>query len=149
MMDIYTSEMSDMKVITRILAMALILCLSLMVFGCAQPPVDNGGESSTPSSESTEPSTEASQPNDDKVTYTVHVVDESGKPVTGGMIQFCLDSCMPAMLDAQGTASMKLAPANYKVSFTMMPAGYALAGDKTEFYFDEGSFEMTIVLKAA
>ena len=138
-----------MKTITRILAMALILCLGLMIFGCAQTPADNGGESSTPSTESSEPSTEASQHNDDKVTYIVHVVDESGNPVTGGMIQFCLDSCMPCVLDAQGTATMKLAPADYKVSFTMMPAGYALAGEQTEFYFAEGAYEMTIVLKAA
>lgn len=149
MMDIYTSEMILMKMIRRFLAMALILCLCLMAFGCAQPPVDNGGESSTPSSEPTVPSSEASQPNDGKVTYTVHVVDEAGKPVTGGMIQFCLNSCMPCMLDAQGNATMKLTPANYKVSFTMMPAGYTLAGDKTEFYFEAGSYEMTIVLKAA
>ena len=138
-----------MKTITRILALVLILCLSVTIFGCAQPQVDNGGESSTPSTEASEPSTEASQPNDDKASYIVHVVDESGKPVTGGMIQFCLDSCMPCMLDAQGTATMKLVPANYKVSFTMMPAGYALAGEQTEFYFAEGAYEMTIVLKAA
>ncbi|MBE6959112.1 MAG: hypothetical protein E7448_00090 [Ruminococcaceae bacterium] len=138
-----------MKTILRILALAMILCLSLTIFGCTQPPVDNGGESSTPSTEPSEASTEASQPDDGKVTYTVHIVDESGNPVTGGMIQFCVDSCIPCVIDADGNAIMKLAPANYKVSFTMMPAGYALAGETTEFYFDEGSYEMTIVLKTA
>lgn len=145
-----------MKTITRILAIALILCLGLVMFGCTQSPAENGGDGSTPTTTPTEASTGATQPTtetgnspDGMVTYTVHVVDESGNSVTGGMIQFCLDSCMPAMLDAQGNATMKLAPANYKVSFTMMPTGYALAGEAAEFYFDEGSYEMTIVLKAA
>ena len=138
-----------MKNMIRIFAMVLVLCLSFCFFGCTQPAVENGGESSVPTTEATEASTEVSQPQDDKVTYTVRVVDESGNPVTGGRIQFCLDSCMPCMLDAQGVATMKLDPANYKVSFTMLPTGYALAGDKTEFYFEAGSYEMTIVLKAA
>lgn len=138
-----------MKTMIRILVMAMILCLSLAIFGCAQPPVDNGGESGAPSTESTDASTEASQPDDGKVSYTVRVVDESGNPVTGGMIQFCLDSCIPCVLDAQGCATMKLTPANYKVSFTMLPTGYVLAEDKTEFYFESGSYELTIVVKAA
>ena len=77
------------------------------------------------------------------------VVDESGKPVTGGMIQFCLDTCMPCPLDANGVASMKLKEADYKVSFTVMPTGYALAGSETEFHFADGSYEMTITLKTA
>lgn len=138
-----------MKNLTRILALALVLCLSLSFFGCTQSPAENP-EVSTPSTEATIPTTEATEPTDDgKETYTVKVVDENGNPVTGGMIQFCLDSCMPCMLDAQGIATMNLVPANYKVSFTMMPAGYVLAGEATEFYFDAGSYELTIVLKAA
>ena len=139
-----------MKMMIRIFAMVMVLCLSLSFFGCTQAPAGNTEESTAPSTEATTPTTESTEPTDDgKETYTVKVVDENGNPVTGGMIQFCLDTCMPCMLDAQGVASMKLVPANYKVSFTMLPAGYALAGEATEFYFDEGSFEMTIVLKAA
>ena len=138
-----------MKTITQILAMVLILCLSFSAVGCTQKPAENGGETSVPTTEATTPSSEATEPNDGTVQYTVRVVDENGNPVTGGMIQFCLDSCMPAMLDAQGVATMKLAPANYKVSFTMLPTGYELAGEQTEFYFEEGSYEMTIGLKAA
>ena len=130
--------------------LALVLCLSLSFFGCTQTPAEKPEEGSAPSTEATIPTTEATEPTDDgKETYTVKVVDENGNPVTGGMIQFCLDSCIPCMLDAQGIATMNLVPANYKVSFTMMPSGYALAGEATEFYFAEGSFEMTIVLKAA
>ena len=131
-----------------ILILCALLCLSCVLCACGEPPTDNPGESeSTSTTSSTE---ESKKPNEDgKVTYTVKVVDENGDPVTGGMIQFCLDACMPCPLDANGVASMKLTEANYKVSFTMIPTGYALAGDKTEFYFDSGSYEMTITLKAA
>lgn len=138
-----------MKAFIRILILVMVLSLSLCIFGCTQAPVDNGSESTTPSTEATTPSSQPTQPDDGKVTYTVKVVDEAGNPVTGGMIQFCLDSCIPCMLDAQGMATMKLAPANYKISFTMLPAGYVLAGEETEFYFDAGSYELTITLKAA
>ena len=133
-----------------ILILCVLLCLSFALCACTEAPEDNNGES-TGASTGTSTSTEESSlpPDDGKVTYTVHVVDENGKPVTGGMIQFCLNACMPCMLDANGIASMKLEEADYKVSFTMMPAGYALAGDKTEFYFEDGSYEMTITLKAS
>ena len=131
-----------------IMIVSVLLCLSCLLCACDQPVVADGEEGS---SSVTTSSTEGSQkPVDDgKVTYTVKVVDEAGNPVTGGMIQFCLNSCMPCPLDANGVATMKLAEADYKVSFTIIPAGYALAGDKTEFHFENGSYEMTLILKAA
>jgi len=147
-----------MRNMKKILMILLAVCMILSLCACASAGQggnlddNNGTEGSTATTGSTEStgSTEGSgEPDDGKVTYTVNVVDEAGNPVTGGMIQFCLDSCIPCMLDANGVASMRLALADYKVSFTMMPAGYALAGDKTEFYFADGSYELTITLKAA
>lgn len=131
-----------------IMILCALLCLSCVLCACGEQPTDKPGESEpTSTTSSTE---ESKNPNEDgKVTYTVKVMDENGNPVTGGMIQFCLDACMPCPLDANGVASMKLTQADYKVSFTMIPTGYILAGDKTEFYFDSGSYEMTITLKAA
>ena len=131
-----------------ILILCVLLCLSFALCACTETPENNTGESTDPS---TSTSTEGSSiPTDDgKVTYTVKVVDENGKPVTGGMIQFCLDACMPCVLDANGVASMDLETADYKVSFTVIPTGYALAGNETEFHFADGSYEMTITLKAS
>ena len=37
----------------------------------------------------------------------------------------------------------------YKVSFLALPAGYTYVDDVQEFYFENGSMEMTITLKAA
>jgi len=131
-----------------ILILCVLLCLSFALGACTSKPDDNAGENSGPSTNtSTEESSTATD--DGKVTYTVYVVDENGKAVTGGMIQFCLDACMPCVLDANGVAKMDLKEADYKVSFTMIPAGYALVGSATEFYFEDGSYEMIITLKAA
>ena len=131
-----------------IMILCVLLCLSFGLCACAEQPADDTGESTNTTTTSSNEDNKIA-PDDGKVTYTVKVVDENGKPVTGGMIQFCLDACMPCVLDENGVASMDLAEADYKVSFTMMPTGYQLAGDKTEFYFEDGSYEMTITLKAA
>ena len=132
----------------KMLAILLAVCLALAVCACAAP-VDNSTETSEPTEESK--ITESTEKQDDgKVTYTVRVVDEDGKPiVSGGLIQFCLDSCVPCALDGNGVASMSLTPANYKVTFAVRPNGYVEAGDKTTFYFEDGSYEMTIVMKPA
>ena len=131
-----------------IMILCVLLCISCVLCACGEQPTGNAEESTqTSTTSSTE---DSKKPVDDgKVTYTVKVIDENGNGITGGMIQFCLDACMPCPLDANGVASMKLAEADYKVSFTVIPTGYELAGDKTEFYFDDGSYEMTITLKAA
>ena len=82
------------------------------------------------------------------VLYTVTVTDESGSPIPGAMVQLCSDICVPGVTDEEGIARFTLTPGDYKVSVTVMPQGYALAGDATEFTFPEGSRELTIVLKA-
>lgn len=126
-----------------------LLCLCLVLSACDQGPANNTDPSNVPPS-SSESTKETSKPNNDgKVTYTVRVVDENGKPVGGGMIQFCLDACMPCVLDANGVGTLRLPEADYKVSFMTLPAGYTLSGTETEFYFADGSYEMTITLKAA
>lgn len=132
-----------------ILILCVLLCLSLALCACTEAPAEDTGEGTAPSGTVFAGETTGSSEDDGKVTYTVYVVDENGNAVTGGMIQFCLDACMPCVLDGNGVASMALEEADYKVSFTMLPAGYALAGDETEFYFEDGSYEMTITLKTA
>jgi hypothetical protein len=85
---------------------------------------------------------------DGKVTYSVTVLDENGAPVPGAFVQLCLEACIPCMTNAQGVASYSnMAVADYKVSFITVPAGYELPTDN--YYFEEDTYEMTLVLKAA
>lgn len=81
--------------------------------------------------------------------YVVNVLDDNGDPIVGAVVQLCKDNCYPGATDANGRAVFYLAEDDYKVSFIILPAGYTYSGDAQEFYFEEGSFEMTIVLKAA
>lgn len=131
----------------------LLLCFlaAVMIFGlfaCSEQPADPTDP--TPNQPSaTDPADDPTDPTDDgKVTYTVTVVDEAGKPIPGAVVQLCKDTCLPVVADQNGVATWHLAEDAYKVSFVMLPTGYAIAGDATEFYFEEGSREMTITLKA-
>lgn len=81
--------------------------------------------------------------------YTVKVVDENGAPIVGALIQLCKENCYPNVTDANGEAFFELAEDTYKVSFLMLPAGYTYSTEEQEFYFEDGSLELTIVLKAA
>jgi hypothetical protein len=83
--------------------------------------------------------------------YTVKIVDEGGNPVVGAMVQMCQgETCMPGPLsDATGTVTFQIPEADYKVSFLgSVPAGYDYTTEETEFHFEDGSYELTIVLKA-
>lgn len=82
-----------------------------------------------------------------KVTYTVTVIDEYGNPISGVYLQLYLESCMPCMTNVQGVATWpNYDEEDYKVSFMMLPVGYS--SDVNEFHFEDGSYEMTIVLNA-
>ena len=129
----------------NILILVLAMCLVFALCACGGNDADTGKQT-TAATKPSEAETTAPTVDDGKVTYTVKVVDEGGNPVANAMVQLCLEACMPAMTDANGVATYKTVEANYKVSFVQMPAGYT--ADATEFYFDAGSHEMTITLKA-
>ena len=134
----------------------LILSLCLMVSLCACG--GNAGEGSTTTTTTaattvatttTVPTTVATTTVDEsKVTYTVKVTDEAGAPISGVPVQLCLVNCLPMMTNAEGIATWEnIDEADYKASFWReLPAGYE--SDAAEFYFEDGSYEMTIVLKA-
>jgi uncharacterized surface anchored protein len=48
--------------------------------------------------------------------------------------------------DENGVASFFLEENDYKVGFTVMPAGYVYAGDEQEWYFADGENTMTVVI---
>ena len=122
----------------RMLLVLLAMVLALSLWGCGSEP----DREETP----------ASQPSGDALTasglYTVTVTDEDGTPIPGVMVQLCSDVCMVCATNENGEAWFHVDPDDYKVSLTVMPQGYAHAGEATEFTFPEGSQKLTIVLKA-
>jgi hypothetical protein len=128
--------------------LALVLGLSLMLCLCAcgnsqsdatEPPVENTTEPITePVENTTEPVAEP--------TYTVTVVDQDNAPVAGAWVQLCLEACVPAVTDENGVAQFFLEENDYKVGFTVMPAGYEYAGEEQEWYFADGENTMTVVI---
>lgn len=138
--------------IKKLSVLALVLCLVLSLCACGgseapatEAPATEAPVTEAPATEA--PETEAAIP-EGMVQYTITVVDEAGNPIAGAMVQMCKDSCIPGMTDAAGVASFTMAEDDYKVSFLTMPAGYELVDETSEFYFESGSTEMTITLKA-
>lgn len=136
----------------RLLAAVGIACLLFCLIGCGEvKDVNQSGTGTT----AAPTDTNASNAPTDQTTgeavfdgYTVTVVDEGGNPISGAFVQLCLDSCFPGMTDASGVAKFDLEEAEYKVSFVNLPAGYDYVSEEHEFYFEDGSKEITITLKA-
>ena len=134
-------KMRNIFVLVLALAMVFVLC------ACGTETAE-GDQTPTTTAPTVADPTEGTDPTDDgKVTYTVKVVDEAGNPIAGAMVQLCLEACVPTSTGADGVATWRLVEANYKASFVVMPSGYT--ADATEFYFESGSRDMTITLKAA
>ena len=133
----------------RFTAAALLLCMVLTLCACGGEP-----EATEAPTEATPAATEAVVPQTEAPTeavfegYTVTVVDEAGSPIAGAMVQLCLDTCFPSATDESGVAKFALEEAEYKVSFLMLPAGYTYSTEAQEFYFESGSKDLTITLKA-
>lgn len=131
----------------RMICLMMVLLLMLGLAAC-------GGEEA-PKATETQPATdpapvvqETTPVDDGKVTYTVHVEDENGTALSGVMVQICKDACLPGMTDAEGNAAFTVVEDDYKVSFLTLPAGYTYTTEETEFYFEDGATEITLVLKA-
>ncbi len=131
----------------RIFALVLALCLALSLCACGgaagntETPTTEGTEATTPATEDTEPV------DDGNVTYTVKVVDEGGNPIAGAMVQLCKETCLPGVTGVDGVAVFNVVEdSEYKVSFMSQPAGYE--GIEEAYYFEDGSYELTITLSA-
>ncbi len=132
----------------NILMLVLALCLVFSLCACGGNNETPNNTEETPAPSSTQEETQESTTADDgKVTYTVTVVDEAGNPIVGALVQLCLEACIPSVTNAEGKATYTVEEADYKVSFVSMPAGYT--SDVNEFHFEEGSYELTLTLKAA
>lgn len=129
--------------------LALVLALGLMLCLCAcgsdvapDPTTEPTTEATVPTTEPTTDGTEATEP-----TYVVTVVDQDNAPVAGAWVQLCLEACVPAMTDENGVANFYLEENEYKVGFTVMPAGYEYVDEQEAWYFADGENTMTIVIK--
>ena len=137
-------KMRNIFVLMLTLAMVFVLCACGAVENEESAPTTTAPTVTAPTEGETEPT------EDNKITYTAKVVDQNGAPVVGAMIQLCLETCVPTTTDANGVATWKKDTEEaYKVSFINIPEGYTYADETTEFYFEDGKYEMTIVLKAA
>lgn len=142
-----------------ILMAVLVACLMVCMCACGGNAADTDANTSTTASTTTTTTTTTATTTttttaSNKVTYTITVVDEAGNPIPGAFPQMCLTSCMPMITNEQGVATFaNMEKANYDVKFMSVPEGYVLPveenGDLTVYHFEEGSYEMTLVLKAA
>ncbi|MGM9601199.1 MAG: hypothetical protein ACI3W5_06415 [Faecousia sp.] len=142
-----------MNTMKKMLALLLTLCMALALGACGQAekatnttPAGNPVETTT-APLSTKEIQQTTDPN--RVAYTVYVVDEQGNPIPGGMLQFCLDSCSPVVIDENGVANFTGEAVNYDVKFLNMPEGYTYSTEEEVFHFAQGETELTIVLKSA
>ena len=134
------------------LMLALVMLVSLVACGKTPeaPVVEDPTDPPATAPQATEPAATEPPANANPV-YTVKIVDEAGNPVVGVMVQICQgETCLPGPVsDANGVVTFQVAEADYKVSFLGgVPAGYEYTTEETEFYFENGSYEVTIVLKA-
>ena len=140
-----------MKRIKYLLLALLVasMCLGLCACGGSEDDKKPVNQEQTGPVKDNDEQKEEENVDDGTVTYIVKVVDESGAPIAGANVQLCKEACVPGQTNAEGIAEFKLAEDEYKVSFMMLPAGYTYSGAEDTFYFEDGSKEMTITLKAA
>ena len=136
------------------LILALILCLSFAA--CNEEPAETteGADNTTeapaltdePTAEGTDAGTEAPAFDGYKVTVT----DKDGNPIAGVNIQMC-DSkgCrMPKGTGADGTVTFDFDTSDFHVLIAAAVEGYVV-DTAEEYYFSNGSKEMTIELEKA
>ena len=135
------------KIIALLMVMAM--ALSLCACGGEKPAETEAAPVETEAAPVVTEAPETEAPAEEQGGYTVTVLDENGAPIAQAMVQLCKDACIPSFTDAEGVARFALPEDTYKVSFVMLPEGYTYVDDVQEFYFENGSTEMTITLKAA
>ena len=148
--------------IKSLLLIALTVCLMVCLCACGNEtnPADNSSATTQNNSSATTTTTTKATTTttttmaEGKVVYTITVTDEAGNPIPGTWVQLCLQSCVPMMTTEQGVATFaNMDEADYDVKFLTVPTGYVnpvdADGNPVVYHFEEGSYELTLVLKAA
>lgn len=144
-----------MNNIKRILSLLIALCMIACLCACGgtsesadkdnEENVQNDtNDTSKDSKESdTDTDTEDATP-----VFNVTVVDASGAPVKGVMVQICKDTCTPAMTNDEGIATFNAEITDgYKLS--VMTPGYEISTGEAEIYLESGITEYTLTVNAS
>ena len=138
----------------RFIIFALALVLALSFVACNEEPAettvggDNVTEAPAQSEESTAESTAEGTEEPAFDGYKVTVTDKDGNPIEGVQIQMCdSNGCkLPKGTDASGVVTFTYAESDFHVLIAAAVEGYVV--DTTEeYYFSNGSKELTIVLE--
>ncbi len=144
------------KIVAAFLMMFMIvgLCACGTDTNDTTSDTDKGSAESVSVDETTEAESNALTSETTNVSYVVTVVDSDNNPIPNAILQMCKlgddGSCTPGNpSDAEGKVVFSLPEDDYKVSFIVVPTGYTYVGEEKEFYFEEGSTELTITLAKA
>lgn len=141
-----------MKQMKKLFALLLVLCMvfSLCACGGNNETEDTDGENIQTEKDETDVMTDNDEEEvveEETASFQVHVVDESGNPISGVMIQICKDTCIPCMTDGEGVAVFNIEIEDgHKLSVTSCPEGYEYTGE-AEVYLESGITEYTVELK--
>ena len=122
------------KIISIILAAAMLLSMSLCLFSCGDK--ENGGDGDQTETEK-------------KVTYTVTVLDENGNPVSGVMVEFAPKGgeSFPVKTKSEGKASTTTTK-ELSAKIIAVPDEYEYDNIGTALTFDANG-KVTVTLKKA
>lgn len=135
----------------RLVTAVLMLALALSLVACGGGNAGDTEKNNTQNSQQddaqadkdTEKESESENVDDGKIEYTVKLVDASGNPVAGQMIQVCnASNCFaPVATDANGVATFRLEESDeYK-------AKLMTAGEDAYVYFEAGATELTLTME--
>lgn len=135
----------------RLVTAVLMLALALSLVACGGGNAGDTEKNNTQNSQQddaqadkdTEKESESENVDDGKIEYKVTLLDASGNPVAGQMIQVCDESnCFaPVATDENGVATFRLVESNEYHAKLMT------AGEDAYVYFEAGSTELTLTLE--
>ena len=135
----------------RLVTLVLMLALALSLVACGgnagtdteKNNTENTQQDEGQPNKDTEKESESENVDDGKIEYKVTLLDASGNPVAGQMIQVCnAATCFaPAATDENGVATFRLEESNeYK-------AKLLTASDDANVYFEAGATELTLTME--
>lgn len=135
----------------RLVTAVLMLTLALSLVACGGGNAGDTEKNNTQNSQQddaqadkdTEKESEKENVDDGKIEYKVTLLDASGNPVAGQMIQVCnASNCFaPVATDANGVATFRLEESDeYK-------AKLMTAGEDAYVYFEAGATELTLTME--
>ena len=135
----------------RLVTLVLMLALALSLVACGgnagtdteKNNTENTQQDEGQPNKDTEKESESENVDDGKIEYKVTLLDASGNPVAGQMIQVCnAATCFaPAATDENGVATFRLEESNeYK-------AKLLTASDDAYVYFEAGATELTLTME--